>query len=257
MTKLWSVKEFCDITNLSIRTLHYYDKQNILSPTYKKGNGTRYYSYESLLTVQKITTLKYVGFDLKQIKQILSTSEFDLLKSLQLQEYALRDNIAQINKGIAIVEKGIEQYTKSGNIEWDTMGKMLNAFKISHHELTKEWAERNFSTQERGIFGDKEFQITKIDYMQPWIDLFTQSTIALRQNKDPYSPEVQILAQKWIDLWTEMSEKQYPNNPELANKMWELMKAGDIPDGLIKGYDHEMILYMNKAMEYIENASKK
>lgn len=54
-----------------------------------------------------------------------------------------------------------------------------------------------------------------------------------------------------------MSEKQYPNNPELANKMWELMKAGDIPDGLIKGYDHEMILYMNKAMEYIENASKK
>lgn len=59
MMQLWSEKEFCKITGLSIRTLHYHDEQNILVPSYKRENGTRYYSLENLLTVQKITTLKY------------------------------------------------------------------------------------------------------------------------------------------------------------------------------------------------------
>ena len=30
---------------------------------------------------------------------------------------------------------------------------------------------------------------------------------ALKQNKDPYSPEVQLLAQKWINLWMEHRSK--------------------------------------------------
>ncbi len=73
------------------------------------------------------------------------------------------------------------------------------------------------------------------------------------EGKDPLSDEMQELAQKGIDLWAELSKKQYPNNPELANKMWELMKAGDIPVGLIAGYDHKVILYFNEAMEYRES----
>ena len=32
-------------------------------------------------------------------------------------------------------------------------------------------------------------------------------------------------------------EKQYPDNPELANKMWELMKSERYSNGLIEGYD--------------------
>lgn len=256
MTQLWSVKEFCKITGLSIRTLHYYDEQNILAPSHKRANGTRYYSLENLLTVQKITILKYIGFDLKKIRQTLILPEFNLLKSLQLQEQVLLDNIAQLNKGIVAVKKANELYTKTGNIDWDMISEILKTFKISHNEFTKEWSERNFSAEEREFLGDRKFQETKIDYMQPWIDLFTQATTALKQNKDPYSPEVQLLAQKWINLWMETSQKQYPDNPELANKMWELMKSGDIPDGLIKGYDHEIILYMNKAMEYFEKSYK-
>lgn len=256
MTQQWSVKEFCKMTGLSIRTLHYYDKQDILTPSHKKESGARYYSNENFLTVQQIITLKYAGFNLKQIKQILTIPGFNLLKLLQLQEHILLDNIAQLNKGIVIVKKGIEQYTKTGNIEWSTMSKMLKVFRVSHNDLTKKWSERNFSTEERKFFGDKVFQKIKVDYTQPWIDLFTQATIALKQGKDPYSPEIQLLAQKWIDLWIEMSQKQYSNNPELANKMWELMKSGDIPNGLIEGYDHEVILYMNSAMEYLEKSLK-
>ena len=67
---LWSTAEFSKLTGFSIRALHYYDEEGILTPHHKNENGFRYYSQEDFLLAQKIITLKYVGFNLKQIKKI-------------------------------------------------------------------------------------------------------------------------------------------------------------------------------------------
>ncbi len=250
---LWSTAEFSKLTGFSIRALHYYDEEGILTPHHKNENGFRYYSQEDFLLAQKIITLKYVGFNLKQIKKILASLNFDLLGSLNLQANALRESIAQMNKGLIVVEESIKHYTISGEIDWQRLSRVLKTFKISHSDFGKEWAERNFSIEERKFFGGKGFQRIKINYEQLWADIFSEAKRFMLEGKDPLSDEVQVLAQKGIDLWTELSKKQYPNNPELANRMWELMKAGDIPADLIAGYDHQVILYFNEAMEYRES----
>jgi hypothetical protein len=33
--------------------------------------------------------------------------------------------------------------------------------------------------------------------------------------------------------------------------MWELMKSGDIPEGLIPGYEQNIVLFMNQAIAYL------
>lgn len=253
MNNLWSTAEFSKLTGLSIRALHYYDEEGVLIPHHKNEKGFRYYSHEDFLLAQKITTLKYVGFNLNQIKKILLNPDFDLLGSLRLQANALREGVAQMNKGLIVVEESIKHYTISGEIDWLRLSRVLKTFKISHSDFGKEWAERNFSVEERKFFGEKKFQKIKINYERLWADIFTEAKRFMLEGKDPLSDEVQLLAQKGIDLWAELSRKQYPNNPELANKMWELMKDGDIPDDLIAGYDHKVILYFNEAMEYRES----
>lgn len=252
MKKLLSITEFSKFTGFSIRTLHFYDKEGILRPHSKNNNGFRYYSPEDALIAQKISTLKYIGFNLKQIKQILENDKFDLLNSLKLQANALRESVAQINKSLIIVEESIKYYSNHKEINWPQISQILKTFKISHSDLGLEWAERNFSIKERKFFEQKKFQRVKINYEQPWVNLFSAARTYMHEKKDPLSHEVQNLAQKWINLWAELSQEQYPNNPELAEKIWELMKAGDIPDGLIAGYDHQVILYMNQAMEHRE-----
>lgn len=256
MNELWSTAEFSKLTGLSIRALHYYDEENILVPHHKNEHGFRFYSHDDFLIAQKITTLKYIGFNLKQIQKILAMPNFDLLGSLKLQASALRDSIAQLNKGLILVEESIRHYSTHGEIDWQTLSSVLKTFKISHNDFSKEWMERNFTTEEQKFFGAKRFQKIKINYEQPWAKLFAEAKRCMLEGKDPLSDEMQILAQKGIDLWIELSQKQYPNNPELANKMWELMKDGDIPAGLIAGYDHKVILYFNEAMEYRESLMK-
>lgn len=248
----WGVKEFSKLTGVTARTLQYYDKENILKPHSKDENGHRYYSLNNFSTLQKINVLKYAGFDLKNIKTILSIPEFNLQTSLQLQLDIINDNIAQLNKGLLVVEESIKQLAENGDVNWQLINKTLSTFKVSHTEATRNWATKNFSGAERKFFGSKMFQKTKIDYEPLWAKLFEESTKAMLQGKDVRSDEVQDLARRWIELWFKYSKDQYPDNPELANKMWDTMKNDEVPDGLIDGYQHKMILFMNEAMEIYE-----
>ncbi|MCI8323433.1 MAG: MerR family transcriptional regulator, partial [Lachnospiraceae bacterium] len=57
-----TVKELSDITDISVRTLHYYDQIGLLTPTAKSEAGYRLYDDKALETLQQI--LFFREFDL-------------------------------------------------------------------------------------------------------------------------------------------------------------------------------------------------
>ena len=242
MTKYWTTKEFSKLTGVTVRTLQYYDEECILSPHHKSDAGYRFYSSEDLQVIQKISVLKYIGFNLKQIKNILLTKQLDWLSSLNLQAKIIQDNIAKLNQGLILIRHGINLYSKNNEIEWQSIAKILEVFKMTHDGIVKEWSERNFSENEITFFAEMSFQQSKVDNEELWIKLFAEARALM--DKDPSSPEVQSLAQKWMSS----ANDQYADNPDLCKKMWELMKSGDIPTGLIPGYEKEIVLFMNNAI---------
>ena len=68
----WYIKELSELTHVSVQTLHYYDKINLLKPSLRHTNGYRIYSEADLLKLQKIIALKFFLFELAEIKKILS-----------------------------------------------------------------------------------------------------------------------------------------------------------------------------------------
>jgi DNA-binding transcriptional MerR regulator len=52
-------------------TLHFYDETGLLKPAYHGANGYRLYEEPQLLTLHQILFYRELGFELKQIKQIL------------------------------------------------------------------------------------------------------------------------------------------------------------------------------------------
>ncbi|BCE12738.1 hypothetical protein RSC3_00094 [Bacillus paralicheniformis] len=73
-------------TGVSIRTLRYYDKIGLLIPTDYKEGGHRLYSLDELSRLQQIQSLKFIGFSLKDIA--------DLLKSQFIEEQQLSYSIS-------------------------------------------------------------------------------------------------------------------------------------------------------------------
>lgn len=65
--RLFSIGEIAHTLGVSVRTLQYYDEQNLLKPFMTEG-GRRRYSRENLLRLEQILFLKSMGFSLEEIK---------------------------------------------------------------------------------------------------------------------------------------------------------------------------------------------
>jgi DNA-binding transcriptional MerR regulator len=67
------IKEFAEVTGVSVRTLHYYDEIGLLVPAFVEQNtGYRYYDETSLLRMQEILFYRELDFSLKSIGEILA-----------------------------------------------------------------------------------------------------------------------------------------------------------------------------------------
>ena len=77
---LYSSGEFAKMAHVSVRTIRYYDKQNILKPTYITDYGARFYSHEDLVRLQQILLLKYLGFSLDDIREITIDDSLNLFR---------------------------------------------------------------------------------------------------------------------------------------------------------------------------------
>ncbi len=67
MLKKYAIGEFAKKTGMTIRTLHYYDEVGLLKPAVIAASGRRYYSDENIIELQKIVSLKFLGYSLEQI----------------------------------------------------------------------------------------------------------------------------------------------------------------------------------------------
>ena len=130
-----TVKEVSNLTGVSVRTLHHYDKIGLLKPAKVTDAGYRLYDDASLRRLHAILLLRELQFPLKEIRSILDAPGFDPMEALeqqiallQLQKQHLEDLIAharRIQKTGAIpmdytafdTEK-IDRYAREAKAKW-------------------------------------------------------------------------------------------------------------------------------------------
>lgn len=87
---MMTVHEVSKLAGVSIRTLQYYDKIGLLRPTGHTDAGYRLYDDADLERLQHILLFRELEFPLKDIKDILSSPDFDRGKALEQQIELLR-----------------------------------------------------------------------------------------------------------------------------------------------------------------------
>jgi DNA-binding transcriptional MerR regulator len=92
-----TIKQAARLAGVSVRTLHYYDAIGLLKPSLTGPNGYRYYGEAEFLRLQQILFYRELGLDLRQIKEILSQPDFDLVSALQTHRKALEARITRIS----------------------------------------------------------------------------------------------------------------------------------------------------------------
>ncbi len=90
------VNEVSRLVGVSRRALQYYDDEGLLVAERSEHNH-RLYDQKALERIWRIMIYKEMGFDLKEIKRLLSASEIGQRKYLSLRETEIGEKISELN----------------------------------------------------------------------------------------------------------------------------------------------------------------
>ncbi len=113
----YTVTKLAKISGVSVRTLHWYDELGLLKPAYHGSNGYRYYEEEQLMTLQQILFFRELGFELKQIHQLLERSDFNKIVALSSHRQVLMKDIERTRKLVKTIDKTIEHLQGSKKLK--------------------------------------------------------------------------------------------------------------------------------------------
>ena len=118
------IKEFAELTGVSVRTLHYYDEIGLLEPSYVDvQNGYRFYNEASLERMHEILFYRELDFPLKSIAEILASPNYDKRKALAEQKRLLtlkKDRLERLIAALEQAEKGEITMSAFDNSEYET-----------------------------------------------------------------------------------------------------------------------------------------
>ena len=132
-----TIKQVSDLTGISVRMLHYYDKIGLLKPSNFTDAGYRLYDYEALETLQQILFFKELDIPLKEVKEIMASAHFDKMQALKSHEKLLILKRNRLNGLIELVNKTLKGETTMSFKEFD-MSEYYNAleeFKTEHKDI--------------------------------------------------------------------------------------------------------------------------
>lgn len=131
--------EFAKLAGVSVRTLHYYDEIGLLKPAFvDEQNGYRFYDEISLLRMQEILFYRELDFELKSIRDILSSPDYDKQKALAEQRKLLilkKERLERIIAALDSAEKGMITMTAFDNSDYETARKQYET------EAKRRWGE--------------------------------------------------------------------------------------------------------------------
>lgn len=118
--------QFAKLANVSERTIRYYDKIGLLKPSFVMENGYRQYSDLDLLKLQKILSLKHLGFSIEEIFPMVM-DDTNLKESFELQIDLIEDKISHLQS----LKDALKRASQTPDLSWNMI---LSLVQLSNEE---------------------------------------------------------------------------------------------------------------------------
>ncbi|QED48066.1 MerR family transcriptional regulator [Cytobacillus dafuensis] len=115
MQKKISIGKMAKLNNISIQTLHHYDKIGLLSPSYiDPETNYRFYSIKQCACLDFIKYLKCMGFTLQEMKEVFTEKDADSIPKLLDEQIQLIDQkmneLVQMKKTLKVASENYKTY---------------------------------------------------------------------------------------------------------------------------------------------------
>lgn len=223
-----TIGEVAKKMRVTVRTLQYYDKEGLLSPSNQSEGGRRLYSDKDLIMLHQILSLKSLGFTLDDIKERLIKLETpkDVANALSEQANDIRNKIKNLQDSLKAIEQLKEEVLQMNTVNFKKYADIIVNLQMKNefYPLIKRFDD-NTLDHIRNKF-DKE---SGLDFMARFNHL-SDKIVRLHEEKvSPESEESQrIIGEYWglIMEFTNGDMSMLPKlmevgNIDMATNSWE------------------------------------
>jgi DNA-binding transcriptional MerR regulator len=211
-----TVGELAKKMNTTVRTLQYYDKEGLLSPSAESEGGRRLYTDADIITLHQIQAMKHLGFSLDDIKNRLVSldSPAEVAGALAEQAGAIRERIESLSGTLETIEALKTEVLQIKSVNFKKYADIIVNLQMKNEFY---WVIKHFDDKTldhiRSRF-DKESGSAMIDTFKRLLS----EAIRLHDNGSPPDSEEGItLAGQWWGMIMEFTGGDMSLLPEIIN----------------------------------------
>ena len=223
-----TIGEVAKKMGVTVRTLQYYDKEGLLSPSAESEGGRRLYSDKDLVLLHQIVSLKSLGFSLEDIKGRLISLETpaDVANALTEQAEDIRKKIEQLTASLSAIEQLKAEVLQIQTVNFKKYADIIINLQMKNdsYYLIKRFDDDTLD-HIRSRF-DKE---SGLDFMDRFNRLSDEIMQLQKENAPPESEKCQQIVKEYWSLIMEFTNGDMSMLPKLmevgnidtATNAWE------------------------------------
>ncbi len=138
---LYQTGRFARRAGVTLRTLRFYDRVGLLSPSARTESGYRLYRDEDLVTLQRILALKYLGLSLDEIRVCLDRGPRGLPEVLAQQRTMLEERRCRLDGVIEAIDSARAAMAAGDLRDWDAVARVIQVMQM---EQNTDWVKKYF-----------------------------------------------------------------------------------------------------------------
>ncbi|ADK14480.1 MerR family transcriptional regulator [Clostridium ljungdahlii] len=213
-----TVKQVSNLTGISVRMLHHYDKIGLLKPTKLTEAGYRLYDDEALETLQQILFFKELDLPLKEIREIITSPHFDKMEALKNHKKLIILKRDRLNGLIELINKTLKGANTMSFKEFDMSEyyNVLEEFKKENKDrVIKNWGSIDKFDEMIETMKANEAEIAKSAIKQYGsIERYVEAA-----KKNLNNSVMQNIAEQYDKFKKDCLEKKHPKLEELYKKL--------------------------------------
>jgi DNA-binding transcriptional MerR regulator len=240
--------EFSKRAGVTIRALHHYDRLGLLKPSGRTAAGYRLYTDRDLVRLEQIVALKFIGFPLSQIRELLNRKDLDVAAALRQQRHIIAEKRDHLDRAIRAIERA-EQLVSSGEqTDWEPFRKIIEVIQM---QTRKDWMKNYYTEEQLNDLRKRWTPEVQAKSEGDWAELIRDVEAVIARGESPESEAGQRLAerkQKLIDLFT-------GGDPGITQSLQKLYSdKANWPQNFKKPYSDEVDKFLCDAAKGLVNA---
>lgn len=207
---LYTVKRMAELANVTVKTLHHYDKIGLLPPQEVNEAGYRLYGRAELERLQQILFYRELDFPLKDIQSLLE-EEPNRLKILEQQRRLLSSRMQRLESVLETLDESI-RISRKGEVMGEN--KMFKGFSDENEwkEALSEQQEYLKEAYDFDLLEEKEINITEMNESAIEAKAFMEGMAkALQQGWKCQDPKVMKRVESHVTFLQSHGQEMTPN----------------------------------------------